>query len=136
MAGFPRKSPAMTPNQVMGHHRMMMQAGMSPGAIASTMVNLGGANVNMPSRPSNAPYSAFDGTAHTEEDRQRSVVANALMEMARSNPTYGEEAAPRQEEEKKEVKKSKCFLHQKPNKNCKKCQQALSWSSLEFSRSR
>lgn len=125
---FPRKtaSPAMTPNQVMGHHRMMMQAGMSPGAIASTMVNLGGSNVNLPSRPSNAPYSAFDGTAHTEEDRQRSVVTNALREMAWNNPAYEEEAAPKDvQEEKKDTKKSKCFLHQKPNKNCKKCQAAL-----------
>lgn len=89
----------------------------------------------MPGLPSRLPDS-FAGK--TEEEKQRAVVVKALKEIADTEKTK-ESLRPKEEDSEKKpsqkvseaAKPIKCFLHQKPNKNCKKCQQALSQQAAE-----
>jgi len=151
---FPHKK-AMTPNQVMGHHQLMQQQGVAPINIASSIGSKNGAMMSGQQWSPKDPYSAFDaGTKRAEhmgswsDDRWRDqhqnppvhpVVEKAMAElanqkmaayaMARSQEDGGSHRAPEKDEEETVVKK--CFLHKKPNKACKKCQQAMAQSSKD-----
>lgn len=150
---FPHKK-AMTPNQVMGHHQLMQQQGVAPINIASSIGSKNGAMIaGQQWSPASAPYSAFDAGKQRDEHRSswsdekwrdqnapvHPVVEKALAELAnqkmdayakaRSKEDDGSYRAPEKHEEEATVKK--CFLHKKPNKGCKKCQQAMAQSSKE-----
>lgn len=152
---FPHKK-AMTPNQVMGHHQLMMQQGVAASNIASSIATLDG-HGGQRAAGSRAPYSAFDG-ARSDDNRWRGtggdwndqrriepqqqvhpVVEKALEELARQKAEaqgnlgkddyYSQESAKPEKQEEEKIQR--CFLHKKPNKNCKKCQAALQQSSKE-----
>lgn len=153
---FPHKK-AMTPNQVMGHHQLLQQQGVAAINIASSIGSKNTAMLAGQQWSPNQPFSAFDaGTQRAEHrsswrddtwrDQQHSqhppvhpVVEKALAELAnqkmdeyaraKSKEDDGRERA--REEEEASVTVKKCFLHKKPNKGCKKCQQAMAQSSKD-----
>lgn len=107
--------------------------GTLPGMMVPGMEGMTG--IGMPSRLPDLGASALEGK--TEEEKQRAIVVKALKEIAdtektkEKNPKTKEDDAdkkPKPEASEVDKKPPRCFLHQKPNKNCKKCQQALAAS--------
>lgn len=116
-----------------------MQAGMPASTstalgIPPSMAGLASSASSMPRLTADIPFAE---SGKTEEEKQRAVVVKALKEIADTEKTKEkpkeEEAEKKPSKEEPEKKPSKCFLHSKPNKNCKKCQAALSANSVKES---